>query len=306
MESESPQGRSRRAVNRLARWLLPAFAVTLPVGYTGISLFSADVLTRSNNRAARVNPRAVGRDAEPWSTCTEDGLTLRGWYYPTPSQRRLVVLVHGMGGCWDQMAGLGRDLHARGYDLLLFDLRGHGGSDPARLSMGRRERADVRAVLAWARSRGFDPAQVAWIGQSMGASTVLMEGVENPDVRLAVLDSPYGDLPELLDNQLTQHSHLPGFFNPGILLAAREAYGVRTDDLVPIRLAGRWGDRPVLLIHGEADTTVPIRQADALSRSLGPACRFVRLPGVEHVEAYRSNPRKYVAIVDGFLMNHMN
>ncbi|HWE39784.1 MAG TPA: alpha/beta fold hydrolase [Isosphaeraceae bacterium] len=291
---------------RLGRWLAPAILVTLPVGYTGISLFSADLLTRTNNRPPRVNPLAVGRDARGWSVRTEDGLTLRGWYYPTPSHRRLVVLVHGMGESWDVMAGLGRDLHARGYDLLLFDLRGHGRSDPARLTMGRRERADVRAVLAWARAQGFDPGRVGWIGQSMGASTVLMEGVDNPDVRLAVLDSPYGDLPELLDSQLTRHSHLPGFFNPGILLAAHQAYGVRTDDLVPIRLASHWGDRPVLLIHGEADTTVPIQQAYALRRSLGPSCRLVPIPGVEHVEAYRSNPRKYVALVHNFLQNHMH
>jgi pimeloyl-ACP methyl ester carboxylesterase len=303
MESSS---RRRSLVSRLARWLAPAFVATLPVGYTGISLFSADLLTRPSNRPPRVNPLAVGHDAESWSVRTEDGLTLRGWYYPTPSHRRLVVLVHGMGECWDVMAGLGRDLHARGYDLLLFDLRGHGRSDPSRLTMGRRERADVRAVLAWAREHGFEPGRVGWIGQSMGASTVLMEGVDNPDVRLAVLDSPYGDLPELLDSQLTRHSHLPGFFNPGILLAARRAYGVRTDDLVPIRLASRWGDRPVLLIHGEADTVVPIRQAYALQHSLGPSCRLVRLPGVEHVEAYRSNPKGYVALVHSFLQTHMH
>ncbi len=52
-----------------------------------------------------------------------------------------------------------------------------------------------------------------------------------------MIDSPYGDLPKLLDTQLSKHSGLPHWFNPGILLAARWIYGVRTDDLVPIRFA---------------------------------------------------------------------
>ena len=52
-----------------------------------------------------------------------------------------------------------------------------------------------------------------------------------------MLDSPFGNLPELLDRQLTRHSHLPELFNPGILAAARLAFGVRTDNLIPLRSA---------------------------------------------------------------------
>jgi pimeloyl-ACP methyl ester carboxylesterase len=203
------------------------------------------------------------------------------------------------------MAWLGRDLHRRGYDILLFDLRGHGQSDPSRLFMGRRERADIRAVLAWANRRGFAPDQIGWVGYSMGASTVLMEGAQNPAIRAAVLDSPYGNLPELLNQQLTYHSHLPRIFNPGILLAARWVFGVRTDDLVPIRSARKWGDRPLFLIHGEADSIVPVRHARLLAQAAGPTCRAVTLPGVEHVQAYRLNPRGYVAAVDRFFGRHL-
>ena len=103
----------------------------------------------------------------------------------------------------------------------------------------------------------------------MGGSTVLMEAARNPEIQVAVVDSPYGDLPKLLENQLSKHSGLPSWFNPGILLAARWVFGVRTDDLVPIRLARAWGERPVLLIHGESDTIVPVGQAHELARTLG-------------------------------------
>ena len=180
-----------------------------------------------------------------------------GWYLPTHERRHLIVLVHGMWSSWLEMAALGRDLHERGFDVLLFDLRGHGESDPSRLSLGRRERADIRAVMTWAQTEGFTYDRVGWLGYSMGGSTVLMEAARNPRIQATVLDSPYGDLPKLLKIQLSKHSGLPAWFNPGILLAARWVYGVRTDDLVPTRFARSWGDRPLLVIHGESDTIVP-------------------------------------------------
>jgi pimeloyl-ACP methyl ester carboxylesterase len=293
----------RKRLLKAFAWLAPGF---LGLVYLGISLYSAEVLTRTHNHPAFLDPRAVSPLATPWAVKTADGLTLRGWYHPTEDRRRLVVLVHGLWSCWDEMAGLGRDLHRRGYDVLLFDLRGHGQSDPSRVTMGRRERGDIRAVLSWAGEQGFEADRIGWVGYSMGASTLLMEAAYNPNIRVAVLDSPYGNLPDLLDKQLSQHSHLPRFFNPGILTAAHLAFGVRTDDLVPIRSARNWGERPLLVIHGEADTIVPVVQARLLAREAGASCQAVTLPGIDHVQAYRADPVAYVAAVDTFFRRNLS
>jgi alpha-beta hydrolase superfamily lysophospholipase len=302
---KSTSNRPRRAL-RIAKVTGVVLVILSLFGYLAISLVTADMLTRPSNRPAGLDPRAVSADATPWSTVTSDGLRLRGWYFPSPSHRNLLVLVHGMQENWVEMAGLGHDLHLQGYDILLFDLRGHGRSDPSRLFMGRRERGDIRAVLNWAKRHGFSPDRVGWLGNSMGASTVLMEGARNPEIRVAVLDSPYGSLPELLNAQLPEHSHLPRLFTPGILLAARWAYGVRTDDLVPIRDARRWGDRPLLVIHGEADSIVPARHARLLARAAGRHCSAIMLPGVEHTGAYHRYRRGYVAAVDRFFDEHLS
>lgn len=295
----------RRHATRWTRRLAAALGLLAVVGYSGIAVFSAGVLTGTNNRPARVAPGDLGPDAQPWSTRTADGLTLRGCYLPAPRDDRLIVLVHGMKSSWDQLAGLGRDLHARGFAVLLFDLRGHGSSDPHRLTMGRAERADVRAALAWARDQGFAPDRVGWLGHSMGASTILMEASEDDAICAAVLDSPFGNLPELLDQQLTLHSHLPKLFNPGIILAAHRVYGVRTDDLVPIESARRWGDRPLLVIHGEEDTIVPIAQARLLAERAGPSCQAVFLEGVGHTEAHDRLGDRYVDLVAAFFDRHL-
>ena len=204
---ETLERRPRKVAVRVAKWLMAIAPVFLGAGYCGVSIFTAEVLTRSHLPSSEVfainDPGEVEPRATPWSVRTEDGLTLRGWYHPSNNHRHLVVLIHGMRASWFEVAGLGRDLHRRGYDVLMFDLRGHGHSDPARITMGRRERADLRAALAWAKAHGFASDRIGWVGYSMGAATILMEGAQNPEIRLAVIDSPFGNLPELLDDQLT-------------------------------------------------------------------------------------------------------
>ena len=49
-----------------------------------------------------------------------------------------------------------------------------------RLTMGRRERRDIRAVMNWAADAGFTQDRIGWLGYSMGASTLLMEAAQNP------------------------------------------------------------------------------------------------------------------------------
>jgi uncharacterized protein len=288
-------------------WIVLVSTAVVGLIYAGVSLFIADRLTRPTNHPLVIDPLIkVSADAEAWSTRTSDGITLRGWFLPTRDRRHLVVLVHGMWSSWLEMAALGRDLHRRGFDVLLFDLRGHGQSDPSRLYLGRRERADIRAVMSWAQKEGFTDDRIGWLGYSMGGSTLLMEAARNPQIHVVVIDSPYGDLPQLLKKQLSLHSGLPNWFNPGILLAARLIYGVRTDDLVPIRSARAWGERPLLLIHGESDTIVPVSQAHALAEAAGSSCLTMTLPGVDHVQAYDSDPEGYVTTVGTFFNDHLS
>lgn len=300
-----PRSRLSRP-GRVGAWIAGVMLLIFGATYVGVSTVTADRLTRPTNHPLLIDPRGLSRDIRPWSTRTSDGLTLRGWYMPTDARRHMVVLVHGMWSSFVEMAGLGRDLHDRGFDVLLFDLRGHGQSDPSRLYLGRRERADLRAVMSWANSEGFSNDRIGWLGYSMGGSTLLMEAARNPEIHVAVIDSPYGDLPKLLDSQLSKHSGLPSWFNPGILLAARWIYGVRTDDLIPIRSARSWGHRPLLLIHGESDSTVPVGQARELANNLGASCETLTLPGVEHVQAYQTDPDAYVQIVGRFFDSHLS
>jgi fermentation-respiration switch protein FrsA (DUF1100 family) len=120
-------------------------------------------------------------------------------------------------------------------------------------------------------------------------------------LRNLILDCPFGDLPAILDRQLTRHSGLPAAFNPGILFAAGAAFGSWTADLVPARSAHRLADRRILLIQGEEDHLVPAEQARRIRDAAGSGCRLVELPDVGHNEGYRERRHLYMREVVEFL-----
>ena len=142
---------------RLAFWIGGICVSLAALIYTGISIFTADRLTRATNHPSRFDPRHWEPMAEAWSTRTVDSITLRRL---VSTDARTAASDRAGARDVEFLAGdgrLGRDLHRQGFDVLLFDLRGHGESDPSRLYLGRRERADIRAVMNWANSAGLQP-----------------------------------------------------------------------------------------------------------------------------------------------------
>ena len=129
--------------------MLPTWA--LSSNYAGL-VFTADRLTRATNHPSRFDPRRW-EPRMPWSTRTSIPITLRGWYLPTHERRHLIVLVHGMWSSWLEMASLGRDLNRKDSTCCSSTSGGMARAIPSRLSLGRRERADIRAVMIWAEFR---------------------------------------------------------------------------------------------------------------------------------------------------------
>lgn len=310
-EPESDLGKPvpKKSRWRLAAWSGTTAAVGLVVLYLVIASISAHVLTLPRSCPVRLDPSRISTRHEPWSAVCEDGVKLKGWFFPSVSveagPRPLIVLVHGLGQSRQSLAGQARGLVELGYNVLLFDLRGHGESDPERISLGHRERRDLRAVLKWAGKHGFPPERTGWVGYSMGGAALLMEAADNPKIRVVAVDSAFGNLPEVLDPQLSVESGLPRFFNPGILFAAAWLFDTPVADLLPAESARKWRDRPLLLIHGEADRLVPKRQAQAIARAAGPTCQTVFVPHACHCGAYKYDPRSYVNRLDQFFREHL-
>jgi alpha-beta hydrolase superfamily lysophospholipase len=240
----------------------------------------------------------------------EDSLSLRGWWMPSSGSQQSVILVHGRNSNrsgFDSKDGSDGDLLRqaaglvdRGYNVLSFDLRGHGESAGKRYSLGPHESLDVLGAVAYVRGRGDAGDKIFLLCHSMGAATCLLAAPKTMDVAAIVADSGYAELTDLLLVELPRASGLPDFFNPGILWMGKLLFGIDVSSAAPIRSVGEI-EAPVLLIHSESDTIVPFDHSLRLWRTLGQTPDTLWLVnGPPHNRVFESDPETYLERITNF------
>ena len=88
---------------------------------------------------------------------------------------------------------------------------------------------------------------------------------------------------------------------PVIALFARRT-GTRLTDFMPVLAVGAIAPRPLLIIHGDDDSTVPLHHALMLYEAAKQPKELWRLPGVGHVGAYFADRRAYVERITTFFL----
>jgi dipeptidyl aminopeptidase/acylaminoacyl peptidase len=236
-------------------------------------------------------------------------LRIAGWYMPRDGSRRAVVLVHGKSvNRWIEFGGgflkLAVALHARGFTVLMIDLRAHGESEGERAGFGLRERRDVIGAVDWLEQQGYAPGSVGVLGVSMGAVASIGAAADDPDIGALVADCGFADMGALLKRQWGAASGgLPDFYRPATIaigwLLGYDFYADR-----PAAEIGRIAPRPVLIVHGDADALVPLSDAQQL-RAAGPSSELWVVHGAGHGGSYRVDPKAYTERVAKFFEQHL-
>jgi len=151
-----------------------------------IPLAFAHVMTRPFRQPA--GPPRAGFIA---GDVVSDGLRLRAWTRPGSPRLPAVVIVHGVGDSLESFVDHGLVFAGRGHTVLLLDTRGHGGSEGTSITLGGREREDVRAAMEALRRGGLAGSGFLLVGHSMGAVAVLRAAAEQADVRAVIAEAPY-------------------------------------------------------------------------------------------------------------------
>lgn len=154
------------STGRLAAALLVAVLAIAAV-YSGLAVWKAiSYTTTPRQPAISISPAAYGLTFQSVTFPSADAtaLTLRGWWIPNPHASRAVVLVHGRYQNRADYLPIASALWGRGFNVLLFDLRGHGESAPAPCSYGLREQWDVIGAVEYVTSLGFTRNQIGVIG----------------------------------------------------------------------------------------------------------------------------------------------
>jgi fermentation-respiration switch protein FrsA (DUF1100 family) len=208
-------------------------------------------------------------------------------------------MIHGLSNNREEPLGKAGYLHQAGYNLLVFDLRGHGQSDGNGTTMGYREPEDARAAVAEARS--LDPGPIALLGYSLGASIAVEEAAANPDVRAVIEDSGFSSVGDVFLARFTEVTRLPNLPWAAPLVAFGQLdIGTSLWDVRPVGLAAKL-HKPLLAIIGSGDTIVPPAEGLAIFSAASGPKQLLVVPGAGHVGAYDTANAQYEQTVLGFL-----
>ncbi len=243
---------------------------------------------RRRPRSARADPGRRGLDYTEVAVRSSDGLTLSAWWLEKAGSSLAAVLVHGWVGDKSNLHVVETALvyERAGFNVLMLDLRGHGGSEGKRGTLGYREARDVRGALSWLEERGFNPEDVVLHGWSMGGAAVV-RAAPGTGVAAVVEEAAYADLPPLLRERIPEISGLPAFFNPGIFLVGKLFLDIDPWAVRPVKEARRLSREgtPFMIVHSREDKVIPFEHAESFAAAY-PKATFWELKGYEHVGAY--------------------
>jgi dipeptidyl aminopeptidase/acylaminoacyl peptidase len=235
-------------------WLLPLL---------GAAGFGLNFAIRRGLTAARVLETGEP-DGLPWREVTlptANGKQLFAWFIPTDQPGPALVVMHGWGGNAEMMLPLAAPLHAAGYALLLLDARCHGRSDDDTFASLPRFAEDIEAGLRWlAKQPAVNPQALGVIGHSVGAGAALLAASRQPAIRAVVSLAAFAHPARMMRRWLAAKRipHWP--LGAYILAYVQRVIGYRFDAIAPCNTIARIGC-PVLIVHGEADETVPVSEA---------------------------------------------
>jgi len=202
------------------------------------------------------------------------------WWLPQPRADAPVLLyLHGTFRNLYQNLPKIQALRQAGYAIVAVDYRGWGDSTPLVPSEDTIN-ADVRVAWAEVQRRQPLPGRRVIFGHSMGgAAAIALASTlhEGSDYGALAVESTF--------TRLADVAAAAGFW--GRIGAAVTT--LRFDSLARIARI----DAPLLMLHGSADTTVPVEVGRRLRDAAPAGVRWVEVPGGSHSQLHREAPAIY-------------
>lgn len=143
---------------------------------------------------------------EKWKN--SDSTQSVGWLLSQGKPAPAVILSHGYGSNRSELLTLAFELWKAGYNVLLYDMRGHGESPVKWSGLGTYEKDDLLSAIRFLRSQRTEAGQelvdgrVGMYGVDLGGYVSLVASSQDPTVKAVAVDSVYPDVAHFMNHQL--------------------------------------------------------------------------------------------------------
>ncbi len=261
---------------RTRNLLLPA--VALGAAAAAATAVFETILRRSLFRPSTAEagpPDATGVPYEEITFFTADGLPLRGWFFEIEQAAATILFMHGTSynasDMWsgpERARSFGAFLRATGCNFLTFDYRGYGASPGEPTEQGTY--LDAEAAVAYLHTRSdVDPARVIFYGFSLGTGVAVELALREHSCGL-ILRAPFTNVKEIAVDRFPA---LTVLFAVMPWLPRTRYESLTKIDRVRV---------PILIMHGDADESVPQWMGYRLMEMAPEPKTFVNLAGANH------------------------
>lgn len=183
--------------------------------------------------------------------------------FNSPNNNKVVFILHGITNTRYWIFKQAYVFLQAGYNVVWYDARNHGQSDPSPTTFGNKESKDLQKVINYI-YRVYPKYKSYYLyGFSLGAITLILWGRHinnykaNEKVKLLICDSAYARLTSNYQEKITSKSYLPSNFIASYF--QKQAQKIIGDDnlanLNPIKYLSYF-KIPILFIHGKNDTFI--------------------------------------------------
>lgn len=215
----------------------------------------------------RTEPASLGLvDVEERVIDTPDGAKVIAWYAKARPGQPTILYFHGNAGSLAVRYDRVRKFQAAGRGMLMMTYRGYGGSTgkPSEAA----NVADAGLAYDLLLRQGVRPEDIILFGESLGSGVAVQLAAARP-VAGIILDSPYTSM------VATASLHYPWLPVRWLLLDRYET----------MRYIGRIR-APLLVLHGERDSVVPVSMGRAVFAAAPEPKEIVTFPEAEHIQHY--------------------
>ena len=263
----------------------------------------------------------VGHDISQWwmdapyeavTIPVAEGIELSAWWItPVQSNGRTVIVTHGIGTSrrdFNTLMPAGM-LVNNGFNVLLVDSRDTGESTctDGRHSAGQEESSDFAATAKWlVENQDVKPESLGMFGVSGGAIATSLVPAKSDLVSAFAMEGTIFDFNAAATKEV-EFQGFPGFLWQLALTSAQLFHGVNLTETAVTDSIKAAGDRPMLILHGNADQRLDYQSSvdfAEYAESVGVPMTLETFEGADHTEGMLSEGDRYArALVEFFGSN---